>query len=467
MNKLFEGIKAINHAVCETSKRQRLSINNDEFNSDSIIQILEHINYIKSFSLSDTQLKIIINTPKVTDDAILLIFESIIYYVLKHEICEISYTFVLNKQLIGYKMFKMSNLYKYNTKVIDKDSFIMDYEQDYVFKKHYRKVCKYSFENVYNEYLSVILTDISSFFKNCNIYEKYADDLSEAIAEIIGNALEHSNDNCILDIKVLYDDYKKYKFINVTTLSIGDVFVGNKIINYVENPNNNCYNSSNQIVLDAYNNHKSKFDELYDLSSFALVSAFQKYVTTRFDSVSSGGTGLTTLIQQLIDKSDGDYCYLLTGDNVIYFKDEYLKLTDDGLIGFNKSNDYIEQPPSDDVVKKVKNKLNVTIYSLQFMLKEDEPMNRIELDFNKTITGLAGNLYGVTEYNKQAKDKFDWNGMNEIIFPNHITKVSISFVQGFFKEILEKINKEDIDDYVTIKTSADELTEKIIGNIKF
>ncbi len=94
-------------------------------------------------------------------------------------------------------------------------------------------------------------------------------------------------------------------------------------------------------------------------------------------------------------------------------------------------------------------------------------MNRIELDFNKTITGLAGNLYGVTEYNKQAKNKFDWNGMNEIIFPDYITKVSISFVQGFFKEILEKINKEDIDDYITIKTSNDELTEKIVGNIKF
>ncbi len=94
-------------------------------------------------------------------------------------------------------------------------------------------------------------------------------------------------------------------------------------------------------------------------------------------------------------------------------------------------------------------------------------MNKIELKFDKSLSGLAGNSYGVSEYNSQLKDKFDWNGMNVIIFPNHIEKIGISFIQGFFSAILEKINKNDIEKYIKIESSSEELTSKIIENIKF
>lgn len=94
-------------------------------------------------------------------------------------------------------------------------------------------------------------------------------------------------------------------------------------------------------------------------------------------------------------------------------------------------------------------------------------MNKISLSFDKTITGLAGNPYGVEEYEKQVKNLFDWKGKNEIIFPTHITKVGISFIQGFFNEILSKIDKNEIDNYVTIKSSSKELTSKIMENLKF
>ena len=32
-------------------------------------------------------------------------------------------------------------------------------------------------------------------------------------------------------------------------------------------------------------------------------------------------------------------------------------------------------------------------------------MNKIELKFDKSLSGLAGNSYGVSEYNSQLKDK--------------------------------------------------------------
>jgi len=93
--------------------------------------------------------------------------------------------------------------------------------------------------------------------------------------------------------------------------------------------------------------------------------------------------------------------------------------------------------------------------------------NIIELKFEKTIAGLAGNDYGYEEYKNQIKGKFDYNKNNTIIFPEQIKKVAISFIQGMFRDILEKIDKNEIEKYVTIKSSSEQLTNKIMNNIKF
>lgn len=93
--------------------------------------------------------------------------------------------------------------------------------------------------------------------------------------------------------------------------------------------------------------------------------------------------------------------------------------------------------------------------------------NIIELEFDKTIAGLAGNDYGYEEYKKQMMEKFNYEKMNIIIFPNQITKVAISFVQGMFSDILKKIKKNEIEKYVTIKSSSEQLSKKIVSDIKF
>ena len=93
--------------------------------------------------------------------------------------------------------------------------------------------------------------------------------------------------------------------------------------------------------------------------------------------------------------------------------------------------------------------------------------NIITLRFDQTIAGLAGNDYGYEEYKRQIKEKFDYNKNNIIIFPVQIKKVAISFIQGMFRDILERIDKNKIEEYVTIKSSSEQLTKKIIDNIKF
>lgn len=93
--------------------------------------------------------------------------------------------------------------------------------------------------------------------------------------------------------------------------------------------------------------------------------------------------------------------------------------------------------------------------------------NIINLEFDKSISVLAGNEYGYEEYKKQLKEKFKVEKINVIVFPNNIQKVAISFVQGMFRDILNDINKEELEKYIEIKSSYDELTQKIISNIKF
>lgn len=93
--------------------------------------------------------------------------------------------------------------------------------------------------------------------------------------------------------------------------------------------------------------------------------------------------------------------------------------------------------------------------------------NVIELKFDKTISGLAGNDFGYEEFKKQIRDKFNYEANNIIVFPDTIQKVAISFIQGMFKDILEKIDKNIVENYITIQSSSEQLTKKIVDNIKF
>lgn len=94
-------------------------------------------------------------------------------------------------------------------------------------------------------------------------------------------------------------------------------------------------------------------------------------------------------------------------------------------------------------------------------------MNKICLHFDKTLTRLAGNQYGETVYNEQVKNRIKWNEQNEIVFPQEIDRVAISFIQGFAKEILKKIDKTDVEKLLIFKASSNELENKILDNILF
>lgn len=366
---LFDNILPMNHKRNKDLSKDKIIIDKKVFNSNCIFHIIEHFNWKLKYN-NKARVKIEINSSIIGDDATLIVFESLVYYLIKNYNFDIQYTFNVNKNLVGYELYKMSNLFKYDNRKIQKSNFINNYETKFdISMHHFRKICINNKINSIGTYLSLLTDDICNFLKTNDIKQEYYEVLGETIIEIIGNCMEHSDSDSILDIKVTksFKDKKECKFLNVTIVSFTKEKFGGKLKKYLLNGEDG-YNTSNEIVKLAYDVQRKKFNNDYNLENFLMVSSFQKNVTTRKDSEGSGGKGLTIFIETLIDSSLADYCYVMNGNTVIFLKKPYLRLNDDGTIGFNEKNNYIESLPNPQIVLNKEKCFNGTIHNLSFIL---------------------------------------------------------------------------------------------------
>ena len=101
-----------------------------------------------------------------------------------------------------------------------------------------------------------------------------------------------------------------------------------------------------------------------------MITAFQKHVSTRDTSCStSGGTGLTTLIKNIIGRAEQDYSYVLSGNQLILFENSFLDIEDNNFIGFNKEKNFIDYPPEKGILSESLLYVPGTVYNL-FLIKE-------------------------------------------------------------------------------------------------
>lgn len=91
--------------------------------------------------------------------------------------------------------------------------------------------------------------------------------------------------------------------------------------------------------------------------------------------------------------------------------------------------------------------------------------NYIELTFKKTLSGLAGNPFGQSIYDQQVSPKMQIDKLNVIVFPEHIEDVAISFIQGFFKKLMNEYGIERLRGMVDIEARDDFVVSKIWENI--
>lgn len=92
--------------------------------------------------------------------------------------------------------------------------------------------------------------------------------------------------------------------------------------------------------------------------------------------------------------------------------------------------------------------------------------NKFELIFEKSDTSIAGYPFGEQTFIEQVEGKIDYSQEIVIIFPENITMVASSFVQGFFEKIVQHIGLKGVDERVIIKSSSTRLSEKIKKNIR-
>lgn len=368
IEKIFEKVLPKNHSI-NGYINNKIRIKDDMFSIKSIYKIVEHLKWMKE-EMNIHETKILIDSDFIADQAILTLMESIIYFVINEWNFKITYRFSIKENVIGYEIFKKSILFKYNNKTLVIENYNVEYNKRIKIEgNHFRKICENIEENTKGKFISITMDEVDSFLKYYEIDTEYRNELAEVVVEIVDNALKHSNGDCILCLNVLKN--KLYKYMDVSVVVIDDIFIGKEIIEYIHKEDKSQYSKKNEIVLKAYENHKVSFNEKYTINSFAMISAFQKNVTTRKSYGNTSGTGLTTLIKALIDKSTHNYCYAISGSTNLLFKKDFLNLNDEGLIGFNKKNDYIGTIPNEQIVNINKYDMNINIYNLQFILKEN------------------------------------------------------------------------------------------------
>ena len=252
-----------------------------------------------------------------------------------------------------------------------KSKFIYD-----TFKNHYRKVVDQSKGN----YLGILMSDINTFLTVNNISSENREQLSEVVAELVGNAGEHGQSDCLVDIDVTetftknvdgIDQEENYIGINIAILNFSSKNLNEDLKLKIQN---DIQDKRYLKLKEAYDYHKKKFTEDYGEEDFWNVGCLQHKISGSFEKISSGGTGSTVLIRSLQEKADADKCYLISGKRALYLIKDYLEFDDKEKmwLGFNKTADFFNDIPEEGVVAPCAINFPGTAYNLTFVMKEEE-----------------------------------------------------------------------------------------------
>lgn len=90
---------------------------------------------------------------------------------------------------------------------------------------------------------------------------------------------------------------------------------------------------------------------------------------------------------------------------------------------------------------------------------------RIALSFEEGLRKLVGVDFGRDTYQSQVKAVIDLSGTVTFVLPPEIDRVSSSFVQGFFEEIVREVGIDGVREQVALKASIDGLKEFVLENL--
>lgn len=363
--------------ICIKNGVIQITIRNKDLNNQVITSIVRYINYIQNrFSGTSIPIRFILDNVVLTDKLSYILFECIIESLMTVYHRKVEVFFNLQKKIITEGISSSPLLLlggNKNKSIIEKNKeFKEKFKFDH-YKKHFRRVVRYE-DYQSTDGLCKIYDEVAYFQKSFNINYDCVEDISEVIVELIGNAIEHSKSDCLID----FDIATNYRYvsgepvcgINIAIISFSNTLLGDGISEKIKNlKSSKSINDRYAKVISANNNHYKYFDENYDSIDFNNISTFQHRISGSEKKMDGGGMGLTKLIKSIEDKATDHTCYVLSGDRIILFEPEYLEYDEDGWIGFNESNDYFYSKPSNQVLQRSNFYMPGTAYNLNFVMK--------------------------------------------------------------------------------------------------
>lgn len=345
----------------------------NRFDGLSVKKLISFVNTI-SLRFSKIKMPIVLDFGEIefVDKLTYIFLEIICYILIKDYGHPVQVIFSCRQHILteGIQSSPMLLLNKFNKRNMKK--YLEKFDDD-IYLNHYRKVLK---PNQDNSELSKILGEISYFLKYTGVDEQCTYELSEVMIELIGNVWEHTSSECLVDIDVTNSYFHRessgcFMGINIVVLNFSKELLGDAVKYRLENKEIKLP-ARYKTIENAYVSHKKFFNESYTENDFFNIASFQHKISGRLDKDVTGGTGLTKLISSLEKRSNDHKCYLITGDRALWFKHEFLEYDDDGWIGFNRENNFINNAPNEMTIDCNSIYMPGTAYNLNFIMKRRE-----------------------------------------------------------------------------------------------
>ena len=260
----------------------------------------------------------------------------------------------------------------------EREKYLRKFQKD-ISRTHFRRIISRETWEKDHSITCGLMQDVDSFLKYYNTSTDYRSAISEVITELAENALEHAESDCLIDLDVSNQYSKRvnnvsvdgiFYGINIVVLNISKTLIGDSLKQKITNIDLNDKGAQRYLkVAEAEKDHSKLYSSDYSEKDFYTIASFQHKISSRKDNITTGGTGLSKLLQSIEEKSDAYNCYVINGNSVLWFKHNYIISGNDGWIGFNKNNNFFTEKPDSECFEKSTFCFPGTAYNLNFVLK--------------------------------------------------------------------------------------------------
>lgn len=354
------------------------SLKEKEFSFKELKKVIDFINSAKShYRLNLIKIYFNIEIKNFVDKLTFVLLEVVFYNLIRQNIhFEVNLCVKTTIQTVGIIYSPIQYIDKYSKKNFEKYEQLFNFD---ISSNHFRRILSLEKNRTHPENLSIVITDIASFLKHNDLPSENSDNISIVISELVDNALEHSNSDCLVDIDFADNFYKddeskeEYYVVNTAILCFSPILLGEKVKEVIDNDavlGNKYFDKLKRIL----KYHKDKFSEEYTEQDFFILSNFQDRITSRTD-FPTGGTGLTKFIKAVEERSYGYTCYVVSGKRTIFFVHDMLLKDSENWVTFNKENNIYEIPDK-KLIKESPIFIPGTAYNLAFIFKKEKENER-------------------------------------------------------------------------------------------